>query len=76
MQRGIFIYAMIFVTAVSHRGRYRRNIWKGRIIGGTVTALKYIKANETGSPAGVKTNIIIGVNAEQAERKEKIMQPP
>ncbi len=47
---------------------------KGRIIGGTITALKEIRANETGSPAGVKTNIIIGVDPEQTDRKEKIKQ--
>jgi uncharacterized protein len=45
---------------------------KGRIIGGTVTAFSGIKANETGSPAGIKTNIIIGIDPEQEERKEKI----
>jgi uncharacterized protein len=45
---------------------------KGRIIGGTVTALSKIVANETGSPAGVKTNIVIGVDPEQLERSEKI----
>jgi len=45
---------------------------KGRIIGGLVAALSGIKANETGSPAGIKTNIIIGFDPEQKKREEKI----
>jgi uncharacterized protein len=45
---------------------------KGHILGGTLTALKGIKANETGSPAGVKTNIFVGIDPEQVEREEKI----
>ncbi len=45
---------------------------KGRIIGGTVTAFREIKANETGSPAGVRTNIVVGVDRETTRRMEKI----
>jgi len=45
---------------------------KGRIIGGTTTAYRDIKANETGSPAGVRTKIIIGVDPETSIRMDKI----
>ncbi len=45
---------------------------KGRIIGGTVTAFRGIKVNETGSAAGVKTSIVVGVDPETARRMEKI----
>ncbi len=61
-------------SSVSSGGTIDVTSGKGRIIGGTVTALREIKANETGSPAGVKTNIIIGVDPEQEEKKEKITQ--
>ena len=45
---------------------------KGRIIGGTVTAFRSIKVNETGSGAGVRTSIVIGVDPETTRRMEKI----
>jgi uncharacterized protein len=45
---------------------------KGRIIGGLVAALSEIKANETGSLSGIKTNIIIGFDPEKTKREEKI----
>jgi uncharacterized protein (DUF342 family) len=61
-------------SSVSSGGMIDATSGKGRIIGGTITALKEIKANEAGSPAGVKTNLIVGVNPEQTERKEKITQ--
>ncbi|MBN1906838.1 MAG: DUF342 domain-containing protein [Deltaproteobacteria bacterium] len=61
-------------SIVSSGGVIDATSGKGRLIGGTVAALKEIKANEAGSPAGVKTNIIVGINPEQAETKEKITQ--
>ena len=45
---------------------------KGRIIGGTVTAFRDIKVNETGSVAGVNTNIVVGVDQETIRQMEKI----
>lgn len=45
---------------------------KGRIIGGAVTALRGISVNETGSTAGIKTCIIVGVDPETKSRMDKI----
>lgn len=41
---------------------------KGRIIGGTLKALMGITANEIGSMAGVRTNIIVGIDQELNDR--------
>ncbi|MGD9162099.1 MAG: FapA family protein [Desulfobacteraceae bacterium] len=45
---------------------------KGRVISGTLTAFRGITVNETGSAAGVRTNIVIGVDHETMRRMTKI----
>ncbi|MBN1625797.1 MAG: DUF342 domain-containing protein [Deltaproteobacteria bacterium] len=68
----IIVHNDILNSSVSTGGGIDATNGKGRIIGGLVAALSEIKANETGSPAGIKTNIIIGFDPEQTKREEKI----
>ena len=59
-------------SIVSTSGSIDATTGKGRIVGGTVTAFRDITAHETGSVAGVPTNIIIGIDPEYSTRTEKI----
>jgi hypothetical protein len=68
----IIVHNDILNSSVSTGSSIDATGGKGRIIGGLVEALSGIKANETGSPAGIKTNIIIGFDPEQTKREEKI----
>ncbi len=68
----IIVHNDILNSSVSTGSSIDATGGKGRIIGGLVAALRGIKANETGSPAGIKTNIIIGFDPEKIKREEKI----
>jgi uncharacterized protein len=68
----IIVHNDILNSSVSTGSRIDATGGNGRIIGGLVAALSGIKANETGSPTGIKTNIIIGFDPEKTKREEKI----
>lgn len=68
----IIVHNDILNSSVSTGSSIDATGGKGRIIGGLVEALDGIKANETGSPSGAKTNIIIGFDPEKTKREEKI----
>lgn len=67
-QRDVLVQVAVVNSEITAGNQVRVNIRKGAIIGGTIRAGQFIRAKEIGSPAGVATELVLGITPEILRR--------